>query len=305
MTQSKKNVFGIFMEGLGIYLKHSPTLIKYMSFPIFGQLIGIILSFALSLGFAYTIGTKIPDTTVSFAITMALAVPGLIIFAKAFWEYLVAYVAVCSMAENTVKSGRIYDINAHKKVATTSKRMGDFITLWLLFGLFTLIAIFPPMWIIAVVAFVFISLIFQVFTFEKNLSAVDCFKQSAKLVVKNFGGTVGLLLILGIFTYFLLPKLAEILLTLIQVVNLFAMLLDPMISDILPIDNWNAAFEALGQNYMITSLDVSKMIISSVISWFVVSFTLPLRSICFTLWYKQLSISEIKEKKKKAKSKNV
>lgn len=305
MAQSKKNVFEIFMEGLGIYLKHSPTLMKYMFFPVFGQLIGVILSFALSLGFAYTIGTKIPDTTLSFAITMALAIPGLIIFAKAFWEYLIAYVSVCSMTENTIKSGRIYDINAHKKVATMSKRMGDFITLWLLFGLFTLVAIFPPMWIIAIVAFVFICLIFQVFTFEKNLSAVDCFKQSARLVVRDFGGTVGLLLILGIGTYFLLPKLAEILLTLIQVVNLFAMLLDPMIANILPIDNWNAAFEALGQNYMITSLELAKMVISSVISWFIVSFTLPLRSICFTLWYKQLSISEIKSKKKKANSKDV
>lgn len=305
MAQSKKNVFEIFMEGLGIYLKHSPTLMKYMFFPVFGQLIGVILSFALSLGFAYTIGSKISDTTLSFSITMALAIPGLIIFAKAFWEYLIAYVSICSMTENTIKSGRIYDINAHKKVATMSKRMGDFITLWLLFGLFTLVAIFPPMWIIAIVAFVFICLIFQVFTFEKNLSVIDCFKRSAKLVVRDFGGTVGLLLILGIGTYFLLPKITEFLLTLIQAVNLFAMLLEPMIANILPIENWNSAFEALGQNYMITSLEVAKMTISSAISWFVVSITLPLRSICFTLWYKQLSIAEIKSKKKGAKTKDV
>lgn len=305
MAQSKKNVFEIFMEGFGIYLKHSPTLMKYMFFPVFGQLFGIILSFALSLGFAYTIGSKISDTTLSFSITMALAIPGLIIFAKAFWEYLIAYVSICSMTENTIKSGRIYDINAHKKVATMSKRMGDFITLWLLFGLFTLVAIFPPMWIIAIVAFVFICLIFQVFTFEKNLSVIDCFKRSAKLVVRDFGGTVGLLLILGIGTYFLLPKITEFLLTLIQAVNLFAMLLEPMIANILPIENWNSAFEALGQNYMITSLEVAKMTISSAISWFVISITLPLRSICFTLWYKQLSIAEIKSKKKGAKTKDV
>lgn len=305
MAQSKKNVFEIFMEGLGIYLKHSPTLFKYMFFPVIGQFIGVVVSFAMSLGFAYTIGTKISDPAISFAITIALAIPGLIIFAKAFWEYLIAYVSICSMTENTVKSGRIYDINAHKKVATMSKRMGAFITLWLLFGLFTVVAIIPPMWIIALVAFVFICLIFQVFTFEKNLSAIDCFKRSAKLVVKEFAGTTGLLLILGIGTYFLLPKLAEIILSIIQVVNLFAMILDPMIADILPIENWNAAFGALGQNYMITSLEITKMIISSIISWLVVSFTLPLRSICLTLWYKQLSISEIKSKKKKANSKDV
>ena len=123
--------------------------------------------------------------------------------------------------------------------------------------------------------------------------------------MRDFGDTVGLLLILGIGTYFLLPKITEFLLTLIQAVNLFAMLLEPMIANILPIENWNSAFEALGQNYMITSLEVAKMTISSAISWFVVSITLPLRSICFTLWYKQLSIAEIKSKKKGAKTKDV
>ncbi len=305
MAQSKKNVFEIFMDGVGIYLKHLPTFLKYMLFPVFGQMFGVILSFVLSLGFAYTIGASMEDSNLAFAITMLLAIPGLIIFTKAFWEYLVAYVSISSMTENTIKSGRIYDINAHKKVATMSKRVGSFISLWLLFGLFTIVAILPPMWIIAVIAFVFISLIFQVFTFEKNLSAVDCFKQSAKLVVKNFGGTVGLLLILGIGTYFILPKLAEILLTLIQVVNLLSMLLDPIISDVLPIDKWNATFQTLGAAYLITSLDISKMIISAAISGLVISFTLPLRSICFTLWYKQLSISEIKSKKKGAKTKDV
>ncbi|MBR1681488.1 hypothetical protein IJ707_06845, partial [bacterium] len=118
MAQSKKTVFEIFMDGLGIYLKHLPAFLKYMAFPVFGQIFGIIMAFALSLGFAYTIGASMGDSTLAFAITMLLAIPGLILFTKAFWEYLVAYVSICSMAENTLKSGRIYDINAHKKVAT-------------------------------------------------------------------------------------------------------------------------------------------------------------------------------------------
>lgn len=303
MTNAKKSVFQIFMEGLGIYVKHLPIFLKYMSFPVLGQILGIILSFVLSLGFAYNFSGLIQDEKVCFAVTLLLALPGIIVFTKAFWEYLVAYVSVCSMAENTVKSGRIYDINAHKKIATMSKRVGDFISLWLLFGLFTIVAILPPMWIFAAVIFVFICLIFQVFTFERNLSPVECFKRSAKLVVKNFGGTVGLLLILGIGTYFLLPKIAEFILGLIQIVKFSTMILDPLVAQVLPIDNWNAAFAALEQNYIITSLDVSKMIISSVISWLIVSYTLPLRSICFTLWYKQLCINDIKSKTKSKKAK--
>lgn len=307
MAQSKKSVFNLFMEGIGIYLKHFPVFFKYMTFPVLGQFLGIILSFALSLGFAFTIGATMNDVRLSFALSMLLALPGLIIFAKAFWEYLIAYVSIGSMAENTLKSGRIYDIDAHKKVATMSKRVGDFITLWILFGLFTMIAVLPPMWIIAAIAFVFISLIFQVFTFERNSSAAECFKKSAKLVSRDFLGTVGMLLLVGILTYFLLPKLAEILLGLIQVTALFSMLIDPIVTSALPINQWNSALEALGVAYMITSLDIAKMITASVISWLIVSYTLPIRTICFTLWYKQLSISEIKSKKKrkKAKSDNV
>lgn len=307
MAQNKKSVFNLFMEGIGIYLKHFPVFFKYMTFPVLGQFLGIILSFALSLGFAFTIGASMNDVRLSFALSMLLALPGLIIFAKAFWEYLIAYVSIGSMAENTLKSGRIYDIDAHKKVATMTKRVGDFITLWILFGLFTMIAILPPMWIIAAIAFVFISLIFQVFTFERNSSAAECFKKSAKLVSKDFLGTVGMLLLVGILTYFLLPKLAEILLGLIQVTALFSMLIDPLVTSALPINQWNSALEALGIAYMITSLDIAKMITASVISWLIVSYTLPIRTICFTLWYKQLSISEIKSKnkRKKAKSDNV
>ncbi|MBR1942617.1 hypothetical protein IJ843_02645 [bacterium] len=304
MVQSNKTVITVFTEAFGIYAKHLPTFLKYMSFPVFGQFAGLALSLILPLWLAPVIVAVIGDEKLAFAITMLLSLPGIILFTKAFWEYLVAYVSVCSMAENTVKSGRIYDINAHKKVATMSKRVGSFVTLWLLFGVFTIVAILPPMWFFAAIIFVFISLIFQVFTFEKNLSAAECFKKSFMLVKTNFGGTLLLLLIVGISSYFLLPKAIEIILGILQITKLFTMVLDPVISSYLPIEQWNLALAALNISDMITSLEISKMIISSAISCLVIYFTLPLRSICFTLWYKQLSVNEIKSKSKKKKAKS-
>lgn len=302
MAQNNKTVFSIFMEGLGIYAKHFPEFLKYMSFPVLGQFAGLILSLVLPLSFAPTVVGIVGDEKLSFAITMLLSLPGIILFTKAFWEYLVAYVSVCSMTENTVKSGRIYDIKAHKKVATMSKRVGDFVSLWLLFGLFTVVAVLPPMWFFAGIIFVFIVLIFQVFTFEKNLSAIECFKKSFVLVRTDFWRTLGLLLIVGVISYFLLPKLFEIVFGILQITKLLTMLLDPLISASLPIEQWNMALSALNVSDMITSLEIAKMIISTVISCVVIYYTLPLRSICFTLWYKQLSLNEIKTKKKKAKS---
>ncbi len=304
MATENKTVIQIFIDSIGIYVKHLPTFLKYMSFPIFGQFVGIILSFALSLGFAYTIGATMSDATLSFGLTMLLAIPGLILFTKAFWEYLVAYVAIGSMTENTIKSGRIYDIKSHKKVATSSKRVGEFITLWLLFGLFTIISILPPMWIISAIIFVFLVLIFQVFTFEKNLSSIECFKRSAHLVKSSFWSTAGLLIIMGVFSYFLLPKLIEILLGLLQVIKLLIFMLDPVVSNVFPTEQWNEKLALLNIPYMITSLDITKMILSSAISGLVISFTLPLRSICWTLWYKQLSVKEIKSKSKNKKAKS-
>ncbi len=308
MANDNKTVFEIFIEGVGIYAKHFPTFFKYMSFPIWGQLLGVILSLALPLWFAFNIATVLPDSNIAYIITLLLCVPGLIIFTKALWEYLIAYVSINSMTENTVKSGRIYDINAHKKVATMSKRVGEFVVLWLLFGIFSLIGILPPMWFFAIIIFVFIVLIFQVFTFEKNLTPWECFVRSKDLVKTNFWGTVGLMCLVGGLTYFLLPKIAEMIFDFVRFTVLLNMWFDPLISANLPLDQWNSALSALNVSYMITSLEITKTIVATFISTLVIFYTLPLRSICWTLWYKQLSINEIKSKKsksKKAKSENV
>lgn len=308
MAKDNKTVFEIFIEGVGIYAKHFTTFFKYMSFPIWGQLLGVVLSLALPLWFAFNVSTALSDSNLAYVITLLLCIPGLIIFTKALWEYLVAYVAVNSMTENTVKSGRIYDINAHKKVATMSKRVGEFVVLWLLFGLFSLIGILPPMWFFAIIIFVFIVLIFQVFTFEKNLTPWECFIRSKDLVKTNFWGTVGLMILVGGLTYFLLPKIAEMIFDFLRFTVLLNMWFDPLISTSLPLDQWNSALSALNVSYMITSLEITKTIVSTLISTLVIFYTLPLRSICWTLWYKQLSINEIKSKKsksKKAKSENV
>ncbi len=296
---NEKSVFNIFTDAIGIYVKHLPTFMQYMTFPVLGQILGVILAFALSLTFAYNATNIVADPALIMPITLILTVPGLIIFVKAFFGYLVAYVAISSMTENTAKSGRIYDIDAHKKVALS--RIQDFVGLWLLFGLFTFVAILPPMWFFGAVIFVFLVLIFQVFTFEKKLTPSECFKRSWQLVQTDFWGTLGLLLLVGVVTYWLLPKVAEIIFTALQLMTLFTMILDPMLIDV--INGWNTTLEALSVPFVITSLMITKMIVGSILSTIVICYTLPLRSIAWTLWYKKLSVAEIKAKSKKKKAK--
>lgn len=308
MTNENQTPFQTFVEGLGIYIKFFPTFFKYMSFPLFGQFFGIILALALPIGYmAYqpallSLNPEHQQPIYSLSSVIILTIPGLIIFTKAFWGYLIAYVSIPSMAENTIKSGRIYDIDAHKKVA--QNRSAEYILLWCLFGLFTLIAIFPPMWVFAAIIFVYLVLIFQVFTFETKLTPFECFLRSKDLIRGNFWSTLILLIFVGLFSYVLLPKIVEIICSLFQIIAIFAMFLEPLVTTILPIENWNSIIETLSIAYTFSPLLIAKTIVSGVISSFVIGYTLPLRSICWTLWYKQLSIKEIKEKSKKKKAKS-
>lgn len=297
MANENKTVFGTFTEAVGIYLQHLPTFLKYMTFPVLGQFFGVLLAFGLSLGFAFNATTSGVDPSMILPLTLILTIPGLVIFAKAFWEYLIAYVAISSMAENTVKSGKIYDIKAHKQVAL--KRIPDFVGLWLLFGVFTSVALLPPMWGFGAVIFIFLVLIFQVFTFEKFATPTECFKRSWVLVKSDFWGTLGLLALVGFLTYWLLPKVFELILTAIQVMTLLTMLIDPMLTDL--INTWNTALTTLGVPFVITSLMITKMIVGTIVSTLVICYTLPIRSIAWTLWYKKLNTAMIKASSKKKK----
>ena len=122
MTKSKKNIFNILVEAIGLYFSNFDKFIKYMSFPVLGQIAGLLIVFLITYFYSVNLPNlleKYPNlnnfnTLVLMSVVIAL--PGLIIFCKAFWEYLVAYGAVNSMVENMQKSGRLYDFQAHTEL---------------------------------------------------------------------------------------------------------------------------------------------------------------------------------------------
>ena len=122
---------------------------------------------------------KIPalnDFSILFLIAILITLPGLVIFVKAFWEYLIAYGAVNSMLENMLKSGKVYDFDAHTELI--KRRSVPFVGLWLLFGIYSILSVCPLLWVPAGVFAVFFVLIFQVFTYEPELSPIGCAKRS-------------------------------------------------------------------------------------------------------------------------------
>ncbi len=109
MTKKKKTPLGIFTEAVGLYFSNFKQFVKYMSFPVLGQILGLVITFACAFAYSKSLPylvEKYPAfnnfNTLVF-VSVIVAIPGMILFIKAFWEYLVAYGAVNSMLENMLK----------------------------------------------------------------------------------------------------------------------------------------------------------------------------------------------------------
>lgn len=298
------SIWFITGETLKIYASNFLKFMRYMSLPVLGQLIGMIwvfgMTFLITDNFDYLV-SKFPalDSYSTFMLTvLAVALPGLLLFVTAFWQYLVAYGALNSMTEGVITTGHVYDIASHKEVITS--RTPKYIALWFVFSIFTMFAIFPLLWVLGGIFFIYFILIFQVFTFEEGLPIAGYFRRSFDLIKGNFSKTIALGLILVILTYYAIPAGLNVCL---DVLNLRNFLMDALIpwASSFPIESVNSTLQAL--NVQIITPDViSKSVIEQAIFFLAIGFTLPIRSICWTLWYKCLNDKTEKyEKKKSAK----
>lgn len=301
MARVKNSVWGIFFESIKLYFSNFTSFFRYLAFPVFGQLLGILLALLASFFYVQNIPKLIESNgffnnfSMIFLVLLLITLPGLFIFTKAFWDYLVAYGAINSMAENMLKSGKVYDFVAHNEVVT--RRTPSFVGLWILFGLFSLIGSCPLLWVVAGIFFVYFVLIFQVFTFEPDKSPIGCFKKSMTIIKGNFARTLGLMILVGGLTYIILPEVIKFLFDFVGFITVFAIPLDAWVNQF-PIADANKILTLNSISYQLTSLMIAKMLISGFIGYSVICLTLPLRSICWTLWYRNLNKGEVKLDKK-------
>ena len=282
-TKRKKTILDVFFESLKIYFKNFKIFLKYMTFPVLGQVLGIVISILGTFIYVKNLPQLIERfptfTSISTVLITAIviAIPGIIIFSKALWEYLIVYGAINSMIDNYSKSGKIYDIKAH--IQTVTQKTPIFIGLWLLYGLFLLIGSFPLFWVLFALIFVYFSLIFQVFTYKKDVSPIGCFVESYKLIKGHYWQTFGLLTFLGLFTYIIIPELIKFILTAINVIAFLAIFIEGFFTGIqIP----NIPLISL------TPLLIAQFVISTIIASIIIGYLLPLRCICCALWYKTL-----------------
>ncbi len=281
----KNSIFFILWEGIKIYFSNIDKFLLYMLFPVFGQVIGIALSFGLSLGFADKVVQKADSPAAALLMILLLAIPGLLIFAKAFWDYMVAYVALNSMTEGAVTTGKVYDLASHNEVATQRgwKYIGFLIVLSVLMSLGSSIFFIIP----GFVLWIYFILVFQIFTFEPDLSITDIFKRSFLLVKGNWARTFILMAVLGFFSMYILTEGITVVFDYLNLTASASSIFN-FISNLIPLDLVNKILVHVNQP-IITNEMISKTIFVSVLGMIISGLTLPIRSICWSLWYKNLS----------------
>lgn len=298
----------VILAAIKIYSANFLKLTGYMLFPVLGQVLGLLLVFCLAgLFTAYLpeLMDKYPffdNIGAIIGCTLLLTIPGLLIFTKAFWEYLLVYGSINSVTESFLTTGKVYDYPAHK--ATVTANAFKFIVLWLLYSVFWSLAIIPLLWVPGLILFVYFILVFQVFSFEPQLSPVDYFTRSFTLIKGNAIRTILIMLVIGLFTHILFVQGVLVLFDFTRISHFLGALFQETLVTYVPIDEINDFMLVINPSFnYITAPKVAAFFVSNVVGFLVIGFTLPLRSITWALWYKALSEKEQKEVQKQSKKK--
>lgn len=305
MTKKTQTPLGIFMESIGLYFSNFDKFVKYMTFPVLGQIGGLLLVFLITYFYTQNIPPLIDkfealnNFNVLVALSILITLPGLAIFMKSFWEYLIAYGSINSMYTNLKKSGKVYDFDAHTELI--KRRTIAFIGVWFLFGIFSAFAFIPLLfWVICGILAIYFVLTFQVFTFEPELSPIKCVKRSAELIKGHFASTFMLMALVGALTYILVPQLCIKIFDISGINELLAKLVIPFIP---PIPNLELEQYGLKSP---TEIDIALFTIKVFVAQILIQYTLPLRSILWSEWYEELShnqaVTEAKPSNKKKKN---
>ena len=298
----------IFLKSIELYLLNIHKFFMYMSFPVLGQILGLVLIIIPAL----FMRTALPELTAKysvladdpvkqFGLVLLTTMPGLILMISAFWKYLVAYVALNSMTQSALTSGKVYDFPAHNSIVT--RNLGNYIILWCFISIFGLLMFNPILGILGGILFIFFILVFQVFTFENDKNVFSVLGRSFKLVQKDFFGTMWMSLVFGIGTY-ILAELAKWGLCKIYDCTKFLPQIAQIIHETDKINGINSMFIQLGfAQYQITTGMISEVLFGSLVAFLVFGYTLPHRSIFWTLWYKKLTGGEKKVSAKSPKGK--
>jgi hypothetical protein len=203
------------------------------------------------------------------------------------------------MTEGAISTGRVYDFQSHNEVAT--RRTWSYVLLLLVIGAFSSIGSSIFFIIPASILWIYLILIFQVFTFEPDLKIHEYIKRSFTLIKGHWFRTCTLMLILAFFSIFIITQGVSVVFDYLNLTNKICSLFDP-ISSAIPIELTNEMLTVL-KFPVITTEMISEKIYLSILYAIIMGLTLPIRSICWSLRYMNLSEIELKNRNNNKKSK--
>lgn len=301
MPRKKSNkfieCFKIFFSSIKTYFMYFDECIKALAFPIFGQLLSIILIFTAVYYFSMNvekirnIGAFFDNDTNLLILLSIIILPLLIVLVKAIYDYIIAFSSlnILFYTASKKKKAKNIDLNANNNVI--KRKLFQYILLMLLV---TLILIVPPLIFVAPIVWIFLCLSFQVFAFEGEIGATQAISRSIELVKGNVIVTIIMLLLCYFVTYSFLPNMfiwfADKINFSFSLVNLWEDFFA-----LLPIESWNNALSSLPLGLSIDAVTISKYAVESSIAFVIIGFTLPFRCCCFTELYRLYDSDKIKE----------
>jgi len=321
MTKKSSNRFvqslNIFWEGIVIYCQNLDTFIKYMFFPVLGQIFGLGLIYLVNYFFVthltgwiqkYPVFDNIP---LVFTLLLICSFPGFMIFCKAFYDLIIAYGSlnsmICVLRGGKMKNKKL-DPKIHDDIL--KKRLFSFVMLLFLLTIISVIGLFPLFIVPFAFLIIYLALVFQVFMLEDKISPIGAIKRSIYLVKGNYLFVSFLLSLSAIITYYFIPSLF---IWLFEKTNIMHYLVIPVKTyiDVLAIPAITSALEnsvstALSNGYNVAfsikqyldQMMIAKSIVSVIIMTAVTWFLLPLRCAWFTLAYKLFDSEKTEELRK-------
>ncbi len=290
------NIFKIFFGSVKVYFLYLDKFVKYLMFPVFGQIFGLIAMFTIAYLFNVNmtnIQEKIPfmfsDKNFLIVYIICLA-PFFGIFLKAFYDYIIAFASLNSVCYIITPKKKVQDIDFKTHDSAIERRLAPYIGLLFFASILTLILCFPVFWIFIP----FIILMFQVFALEQSAGPLSSISRSIDLVRGHYFVTLIVIILSLLFTYVLIPDLFIWAFNYFKITPFLNAPVEKFVS-VMPIDfsRINEILRTLSVSQSFNSSDLAKMLTESTIYSIFIMFTLPLRCCVFTNLYAALDIDAI------------
>lgn len=221
MYKKSASIFTIVFKSFKTFFDRLPQFLWFLGYPIFGQLIGVLLIFA-----PFWMASS-PESV--YLPMLALTLPlGLGIFCHSFWRYLLASASLVLISKQIVENGPVKDFKYY--LDGFKKRSGEYIAFLLVTGFVIPLLLMLLIFIISaalvalgylpvsismqkvnlivlsigglvgLIVLIFYSVPLQSFVLNPNLTPTESVLKGAKLTLRNYFPNLGLIILINIVT---------------------------------------------------------------------------------------------------------